>query len=302
MSLKMVCKCNNCGAKIKVDADRERFFCPYCGTEYIYENRKSFSDNLFSYLNGVGERRKETIRLKEEAKERAALRLEEEKKRIEKSERRWVIFAVIAFVIVGIYELGSGEDADEKNSVSNEETTIVSNDINYNDEEPIVEEPIKEAPSTKTQNSNNQVQVSFSLIDAKKAAYVAITNLCADDIFLSDGNTVDTSKLHSWSDKTGFHFDVLYLGDGRALDENTWELSKINLQVADTNTVVEDAWCKVTYDGENYVISKLHGKYYWPEFEETMSAGTTSIVYLTTLANEEKYQDTVLKVSPELLK
>ncbi len=146
-----------------------------------------------------------------------------------------------------------------------------------------------------------EYEVSFSLKDARKAAHVAITNLCADDVFKSDGNTIDVNKLHSYSDKSGFYFSVTSLGEGRAVGENVWSLSGIGLQLSGSDMIVENASCDIAFDGENYIISRLRGKYYWPEFAESFGESSSTITYLENLADDEQYREKVLIVPEELL-
>lgn len=106
MALKIVGKCSNCGADVKLNEDQEKGYCQYCGTEYIVdEGKRGFADKAFSYLNKAGKRRQEEIRLKEEAKERAAIRAAEERKQAEKSMRNMLFIAVGLLCIVGIFEL-----------------------------------------------------------------------------------------------------------------------------------------------------------------------------------------------------
>lgn len=71
MSVKIVGKCEKCGADIRLDEDQERGYCEYCGAEFIVTNdNSSFAHEAFSYLNKAGKRLQEDRIRKEEVQEK----------------------------------------------------------------------------------------------------------------------------------------------------------------------------------------------------------------------------------------
>ena len=95
---------------------------------------------------------------------------------------------------------------------------------------------------------------------AQRAAIVAITNYCtAVDVFMPDGNTLDVSKFHSYSDTSGNFFDyylgVKSWGEWSAKDEDTWHAEKLEYVNCFGNSF--NASFDVQYDGENYIVSNL---------------------------------------------
>lgn len=95
---------------------------------------------------------------------------------------------------------------------------------------------------------------------AKRAAIVAITNYCtAADVFMPDGNTLDSSKFHSYADTSGNFFNyyngVSSWGDWTAQDENTWHVEGLSFTNCYGNT--KNATLNVWYDGENYIVANI---------------------------------------------
>ena len=94
---------------------------------------------------------------------------------------------------------------------------------------------------------------------AKRAAIVAITNYTAVDVFMPDGDTLDVSKFHSYSDTSGNFFDyyisVKSWGEWSAKDEETWHAEELSYVNCFGNT--KNAAFNVRYDGENYIVSNL---------------------------------------------
>ena len=133
MAIKMVGKCSNCGAKINVDEENEKAFCPYCGSEFVIDNSgKTFSANMFSYLNKAGKRRQEELRRKEEAKEREAIRKAEEKKRSLYVSLAVVAVAFGALILLWVFE---GDDSDSAMNAPPAEQSVNNSDIDLDIEE-----------------------------------------------------------------------------------------------------------------------------------------------------------------------
>ncbi len=100
----------------------------------------------------------------------------------------------------------------------------------------------------------------FDLEKAKRATVVAITNLCADDVFKSDGNTYDKSKFHSYSDLSGFYLIVNDWGTWTGIDQKTWHGENVLLEIFSTNLKI-NASADVVYNGKYYEVSDLEGDF-----------------------------------------
>lgn len=92
--------------------------------------------------------------------------------------------------------------------------------------------------------------------DAKKAIIVAFTNECASDVFTADGNNYDPSKFHGYNYSGQFKQAVSKDGTWSAVDEKTWHVDKIYLYVKAYDHATKLS-CDITFDGTNYVISKV---------------------------------------------
>ena len=102
MAVKMVGKCKNCGAEIKVNDDQERAFCQYCGAEFtIEEDSGTLAHEMFSYLNKAGKRRQEEIKLKAEYAEKDAER------RHESAKKAWKYLIILMAVWLAVLILAS---------------------------------------------------------------------------------------------------------------------------------------------------------------------------------------------------
>ncbi len=103
-------KCSNCGADLKVSADRKIIFCEYCGTKNLIDD-----EIIRSEVNHSG-----TIVYRDEAKLRElelkeAERIREENKRKAKFRRWYLIVIIVAIssfalgIIINIIEKRTGE-------------------------------------------------------------------------------------------------------------------------------------------------------------------------------------------------
>lgn len=102
---------------------------------------------------------------------------------------------------------------------------------------------------------------------AYKAAVVSFTNQLADDVSADDGSTLDPSKFHSYSDRSGFYLEPKGKGKWSYGGESTWHVENLEFKIAGLGTSVK-ASCDVSFDGENYVISNQSGMIYNPGHEE----------------------------------
>ena len=118
---------------------------------------------------------------------------------------------------------------------------------------------------------------------ASRAAIVAITNGYADDVFKSDGFTYDVSKLHSYSDLSGFYMTVEDIGEWTKKEENKWHVEHLKLQ-AHGYSIVTDAKLDVEYNGDNYIISNVTGTYGNNDLSE-LCIGESCSAYLVVPLN-----------------
>lgn len=71
MAIKMVGKCKNCGAEVKVNEDQEKAFCQYCGAEFTIEEGSGAIHSITSMINKIDKRHVEQKKLDyEEAEKR----------------------------------------------------------------------------------------------------------------------------------------------------------------------------------------------------------------------------------------
>ncbi len=86
-------KCPECGAKLKVEQNRERLFCQYCGTEIILQNE---NERICRHIDEAGIKRADTERLIELKK----LELEAVKaKGVTESKKHQAIIALSLFAL-----------------------------------------------------------------------------------------------------------------------------------------------------------------------------------------------------------
>ena len=135
------------------------------------------------------------------------------------------------------------------------------------------------------------LESNFPQDTAYRAATVSITNQMAADVFASDGNTLDPSKFHSFSDRSGFYLEPKGRGTWSYKDEPTWHVEGLEYKVSEIGTSVK-ASCDVHFDGTNYIISNQSGLIYNPGFEDW---GTPLESYDTPSSDPARV------VSPDLL-
>lgn len=91
--------------------------------------------------------------------------------------------------------------------------------------------------------------------DAKKAIITSMMNSMATDIFLEDGQTIDTSKFHPYSDtETEFAVKITSEGNWKAISEDTWRVEDIYLLNPYYDLAIK-LNADITFDGEKYILS-----------------------------------------------
>lgn len=117
----------------------------------------------------------------------------------------------------------------------------------------------KEETSTAEMTLEMELEKTFPKEYAKRAVVVAMTNGSAIDVFKADKSTYDISKFHSYADTSGFYLDIYKEGTWTAKSENTWHVE--NMKLAQTKKYsggLIKVTADVTYNGENYILSKVH--------------------------------------------
>ena len=100
------------------------------------------------------------------------------------------------------------------------------------------------------------LQEKFPQKNALKAAVVGLTNGQATDVFAWDGNSLDASKFHNYTDMNGFYLTVLYSGQWLPENENTWHVDGIECMMSGTGTCIK-ADMDISFENNQYQISNL---------------------------------------------
>ncbi|MBO4912452.1 MAG: hypothetical protein J5504_06980 [Butyrivibrio sp.] len=138
------------------------------------------------------------------------------------------------------------------------------------------------------------IQPTYDKEYALRAFQVVLTNYYSADVFKADGYTVDKKKFHKYSDTSAdFYFIVTSGGNWKLIDENTWEGTGICFKPNSGSGVVNNASCRVNFDGSNYVVSQMRGCYAIPGHE----ADVASFADIESESSTAVY----LKVSPALV-
>jgi hypothetical protein len=115
--------------------------------------------------------------------------------------------------------------------------------------------------STESVDKLTDVIEGFPSEYAIRAGIVALTNYYALDVFAPDGNSYDTSKFHKFSDTAGaenYFWEIVNTDGCIKKNENTYRIINLELKSYEYGSVIEVSF-DVTYDGTNYVVSKLEG-------------------------------------------
>ena len=163
----------------------------------------------------------------------------------------------------------SAEATEEPNtqSSSSSSSTEVDEEEESSSAEAITEE--EEADSPGAPSEEDMLAALESVMPqetAYKAATVSFTNQMADDVGTSDGNSLDPSKFHSYSDQSGFFLKPKGKGTWSYVDESTWHVDGLEYTTSTGLTV--EASCDVHFDGANYIISNQSGMSYNPGHKE----------------------------------
>lgn len=139
----------------------------------------------------------------------------------------------------------------------------------------------------------NALESTFPVENAKRAAVVTITNATAIDVFAKDGNTLDATKFHSYSDTSGnfynYYIKVNSWGTWTAKDEKSWHVDSLELENSLGNPF--DLSLDVAFNGTDYLVSNIKGTY-------GSLANTMDISEVVTENDESIY----LKVPTKLIK
>lgn len=192
---------------------------------------------------------------------------------------------VISAIVILFIFLGSGDSDDKPDTTTTKaEVTVTAEEKTEKPEEP-------ETTTEKASETTTKLEVTgCDLEKAKRAAVVAITNGTTDDILNDEKSDIDPSKLHSYSDLSGSFIIVKDWGTWTPKDEKTWHAEGMILERSDFYLVIENVMLDVSFNGENYIVSNLDGKY-----------GNNGM-NLNFIEKEAFYDtDTYLKVSPKLV-
>lgn len=143
-------------------------------------------------------------------------------------------------------------------------TTSETSDADKSEENESTDNPIEGETSnqeeSKAENTlETELEKIFPKEYAKRAIIVAMTNGTAVDVFKSDGNTYDISKFHKYSDTSDYYLSIYSEGNWSAKDSKTWHVEDMTLEIEAFN--VDSALklnADIVFDGENYIISKVH--------------------------------------------
>lgn len=112
----------------------------------------------------------------------------------------------------------------------------------------------KKADTEAAELSEEEYKMSF------RAAVTAFTNYLADDVLTEDGNGIDTSKFHSYSDKSGdlnkYYISVKKKGKWTQIDSETMHVDGLTLQRRGSDTV----WgfnLDVTIEDDIYLVHNI---------------------------------------------
>ena len=112
-------------------------------------------------------------------------------------------------------------------------------------------------PAVKEQTAKESaLEAVFPKELAKRAIIVAMTNGQASDVFSEDGNSYDAAKFHTYSDIDGFFMIIDTDGTWTALDDHTWHVEGIILEIFDHGTFLK-ATCDIKKDGDTYIVSNV---------------------------------------------
>lgn len=125
----------------------------------------------------------------------------------------------------------------------------------------VVDDPNDKDPDEEEPDEDPVIVVNHTQEMALRAIIVAFTNRYADDIFTSDGNSIDLSKLHTFEDVSGIVTYSDFEGVWTTINENTWRVEKLSL-IIEVDWYQTDATVNadISFDGTNYSISNLTGE------------------------------------------
>lgn len=160
-----------------------------------------------------------------------------------------------------IYDIASGESGigEIENVTIGGISEFSRGDIFTNDVAVIITYHENEAddPAVKEQTAKESaLEAVFPKELARRAVIVAMTNGQASDVFSEDGYSYDAAKFHTYSDIDGFFMIVDTDGTWTALDDRTWHVEGIILEIFDYGTFLK-ATCNIKKDGDTYIVSNV---------------------------------------------
>lgn len=269
----MICK--YCGTK------SDGNFCPNCGAELVAKNETTIIDN-----NTATEERKVNTLPNTSGYYPPTQTVQQQKK---KNTPLGIVALILSFfgplafigLILGVVDIAKDKQKEFKHGLSIAAIVISclmllyffaglgdsndKSDMTTTKAETILteEDTTKDTVVTTEIASNDSSKVKVTGCDlekAKRAAIVAITNGTVYDVLDANGEKIDTSKLHSYSDISGDYLIVNDWGTWTAKNENTWHAEGLVVEIAKASMEIE-AKADVSFDGKNYIVSNLDGEY-----------------------------------------
>ena len=126
---------------------------------------------------------------------------------------------------------------------------------------------IEQVESTPQPSKEDTLNTTFPKETAKKALIVTITNDAATDVFTPDGNNIDKSKFHNYSNLkfkeqidenqyVWFYYTLKSDGKWIAKDDSTWHVENIKyLQNPKEYGSIRKFSGDIHYDGTNYIVT-----------------------------------------------
>lgn len=122
--------------------------------------------------------------------------------------------------------------------------------------------------------SSSGRQYKFPLMDAIRSVIVAFTNMYADDVFTSDGNSYDTSKFHDFVYRGQYAFNIIKRGTWTYKDNDEWHVDDMYILTGYDFEVKLS--CNVSFDGSNFVVNNVRYITGSPKNIDTEDPATTS--------------------------
>ena len=160
----------------------------------------------------------------------------------------------------------------------------------------------EQAAKQAAQEKFDALDAEFPQATAKKVLDVAFTNFEAEDVFKSDGNTIDMSKLHDSEYSGEFAKAFTTAGKWTPNEDGTWHVENAKMRNVDPllYTHMIKFTCDVAHDGSYYYVKNVRYITASEDYIDTEDPNKTS--GWTTIPDQSSYYDTVFKVSSSLIK